>query len=104
MGLFLTAFPSLEARACKVMVRSAQEILRRVQVSDPVLPVGIGLSFGVARVGNVGGGSVKDFTAVGDVVNTAARLQSQAQSGEIVMSEVASIYRCRFARGSGSRG
>ena len=87
MGLFLTAFPSLEARACKVMVRSAQEILRRVQVSDPVLPVGIGLNFGVARVGNVGGGSVKDFTAVGDVVNTAARLQSQAQSGEIVMSD-----------------
>jgi adenylate cyclase len=87
MGLFLTAFPSLEARACRVMVRSAQEILRRVQSSDLVLPVGIGLHFGVARVGNVGGGSVKDFTAVGDVVNTAARLQSHAQSGEIVVSD-----------------
>jgi adenylate cyclase len=87
MGLFLTAFPSLEGAACRVMVRSAQEILQRVQVSDPVLPVGIGLNFGIARVGNVGGGSVKDFTAVGDVVNTAARLQSHAQSGEIVMSD-----------------
>jgi len=87
MGLFLTAFPSLEGTACRAMVRSAREILQRVQVSDPVLPVGIGLNFGVARVGNVGGGSVKDFTAVGDVVNTAARLQSHAQSGEIVMSD-----------------
>src|SRR5437763_638729 len=90
MGLFLTAFPLLETRACSVMVRSAQEILRRVQVSDPVLPVGIGLNFGVARVGNVGGGSVKDFTAVGDVVNTAARLQAHAHPGEIVMS--AAVY------------
>jgi adenylate cyclase len=90
MGLFLTAFPSLEAKACRVMVLSAGEILRRVQVSDPALPVGIGLNFGVARVGNVGGGSVKDFTAVGDVVNIAARLQAHAQAGEIVMS--AAVY------------
>jgi adenylate cyclase len=51
------------------------------------LPVGIGLNFGMARVGNVGVGNVKDFTAVGDVVNTAARLQACASAGEIVMSE-----------------
>ena len=87
MGLFLTAFPSLGSKACSVMVGGAEEILRRVQLSDAVLPLGIGVNFGVARVGNVGGGSVKDFTAVGDVVNTAARLQSHAQSGEIVMSD-----------------
>jgi adenylate cyclase len=35
----------------------------------------------------VGSGDVKDFTALGDVVNTAARLQAQAQPGQIVMSE-----------------
>jgi adenylate cyclase len=87
MGLFLTAFPSLEAKACEVMVRSAEEILWRLRLADPVLPVGIGLNFGLARVGNVGGGPVKDFTAVGDVVNTAARLQSHANPGEIVMSD-----------------
>jgi adenylate cyclase len=41
----------------------------------------------MARVGNVGAGVVKDFTAVGDVVNTAARLQDAASAGEIVVSE-----------------
>ncbi len=48
--------------------------------------LGVGLDFGPAFVGNVGSGDVKDFTAIGDVVNTAARLQAAAGSGEIVMS------------------
>lgn len=85
MGLFLTSFPTLAggARACGVMVGSARELLARL---DP-LPVGVGLHYGVARVGNVGDGAVKDFTAVGDVVNTASRLQACAGPGEIVMSD-----------------
>jgi adenylate cyclase len=41
---------------------------------------------GVASVGNVGKGQIKDFTAVGDVVNTAARLQSCALASQIVLS------------------
>jgi adenylate cyclase len=53
---------------------------------EPWVEVGVGLDFGTAFVGNVGAGEVKDFTAVGDVVNTAARLQSAAGGGEIVMS------------------
>lgn len=48
--------------------------------------LGIGLDLGTAHVGNVGAGQVKDFTAIGDVVNTAARLQSVARSGQIVAS------------------
>jgi adenylate cyclase len=52
----------------------------------PWVELGIGLDFGTAYVGNVGAGEVKDFTAIGDVVNTAARLQAAAASGEIVMS------------------
>jgi adenylate cyclase len=47
----------------------------------------VGLDIGRAFVGNVGAGEVKDFTALGDVVNTAARLQSAADAGQIVMSE-----------------
>lgn len=52
----------------------------------PWIELGIGLDFGRAYVGNVGSGEVKDFTAIGDVVNTAARLQAAAASGEVVMS------------------
>jgi adenylate cyclase len=50
------------------------------------LEIGIGLDYGKALVGNVGSGEVKDFTAIGDVVNTAARLQSAAASDEILVS------------------
>ena len=87
MALFLPAFPSLREKACDVMVHSAVEILRRLAEEEPALPVGVGANFGVARVGNVGGGSVKDFTAVGDVVNTAGRLEGFAQPGQIVISD-----------------
>lgn len=52
----------------------------------PWVKLGIGLDYGAAFVGNVGSGDVKDFTAIGDVVNTAARLQAAAASGEILMS------------------
>jgi class 3 adenylate cyclase len=51
-------------------------------VGDQVMALDLGSAF----VGNVGSGGVKDFTAIGDVVNTAARLQAAAASGEIVMS------------------
>jgi adenylate cyclase len=49
------------------------------------LNVGIGIASGEEFVGNVGGGGYKDFTAVGDVTNTAARLTSVARDGEIIV-------------------
>jgi adenylate cyclase len=55
--------------------------------SEPWLRLGVGLDLGPAYVGNVGSGDVKDFTALGDVVNTAARLQAAARPGQIVISE-----------------
>jgi adenylate cyclase len=72
------------------LVRDARELLGAVGYGsehEPWLPLGIGLDVGEAFVGNVGSGQVKDFTALGDVVNTASRLQSSAQPGQIVMSE-----------------
>ncbi|MEA2307794.1 MAG: adenylate cyclase, partial [Thermoleophilaceae bacterium] len=64
------------------MLRDATEL---VGSAGPAL--GVGLDVGTAYVGNVGAGDVKDFTALGDVVNTASRLQSAAEGGQIVLSE-----------------
>ena len=49
--------------------------------------MGVGIDFGEAFVGNIGERALYDFTAVGDVVNTASRLQGEAAGGEIVISE-----------------
>ncbi len=74
MALFIPAFRSLRERTCEVMVDAAREFLLLIGQTTPdqdSLPVGVGLTYGMARVGNVGAGEVKDFTAIGDVVNTA---------------------------------
>jgi adenylate cyclase len=41
---------------------------------------------GRSFVGTVGEGDARDFTALGDTVNTAARLTSLAEAGEILVS------------------
>jgi adenylate cyclase len=72
------------------MLRDARDLLTAVGYgsdADPWLRLGVGLDVGRAYVGNVGSREVKDFTALGDVVNTAARLQSSATAGQIVLSE-----------------
>jgi adenylate cyclase len=55
------------------------------------IPVGIGVHTGVAFVGSVGDKGVTDFTALGDAVNTAARLASAAAAGEVLVSTAASF-------------
>jgi adenylate cyclase len=49
--------------------------------------IGIAVNSGLAYVGNVGREHVVDFTALGDTVNTAARLASSAGAGEVLMSD-----------------
>jgi adenylate cyclase len=51
------------------------------------LQVGAGIATGEAFVGNVGEGTVADFTVLGDTVNVAARLQGAAAPGEILVTE-----------------
>ena len=48
------------------------------------LEVGIGLNTGVVMAGAVGGGGRLEYTVIGDAVNVAQRLQSEAQGGEVV--------------------
>ena len=46
----------------------------------------VGVATGPALVGNVGSDEVRSFTAIGDTVNLAARLQAQAEIGRVVVS------------------
>ena len=92
MAFFVPAF---QPEQQKTAMDAASAILRGVGYgsesdNEPWLPVGIGINFGEAYVGKVGTGEVNDFTALGDTVNTAARLQGHAKAGEVVVSE--SIY------------
>lgn len=92
MALYL---PDIQRRVSReqvpaLMVDHAYSLLRAVGYGSPDGPfveVGIGLDVGEAFVGNIGERSVFDFTAVGDVVNTASRLQAEAAGGEIVLSQ-----------------
>jgi adenylate cyclase len=50
------------------------------------LDVGIGLNTGIVMAGAIGGGGRLEYTVIGDAVNVAQRLQSEASGGEIVAS------------------
>jgi adenylate cyclase len=77
----------------RLAVDAAQELLLQTGHKNPTgpwAPIGIGVHTGVAFVGAVGSSDgMVDVTALGDAVNIAARLASQAKAGEILVSETA---------------
>jgi adenylate cyclase len=78
------AGPNYVRRTLKVAQHLARVMARQE------IPVGIGVHSGVAYFGAMGtADGLTDISAIGDEVNTAARLASKAAAGEIIVSEQA---------------
>lgn len=73
------------------MLKGAEELSEKSLVKYGVkVTFGIGINYGTAVVGNIGATFRMEYTAIGDTVNTAQRLESNAKPGQILISE--SVY------------
>jgi len=89
IGLFIPGFSGAD-HAAKA-IAAGRAILRAAGRTDAspsgAIPVGAAVHTGIAYVGSLGSSAqISDFTAIGDSVNTTARLASLAQAGELLVS------------------
>jgi len=86
LALFIPGFAGAD-HAAKAFA-AARGLLEEIgkSGSEPRIPVGVGVHTGRSFVGSVGEGDARDFTAVGDTVNSASRLCDLAGAGEILIS------------------
>ncbi len=95
MALFLPGVSGPDYR--RVATHAALDLAD--SVND--VPIGVAANAGIAFVGNVGSGTVVDFTALGDAVNVGARLQEHAAPGEVVLAD--ELYRLVATERPGAR-
>jgi len=92
MALF--GVPYAREDAASNAVIAAIEMQRRmIRVNEDLtalglseIAIGIGINTGTATVGYIGSRDRTDYTAIGDTVNLAARLEKQAGAGQIIIS------------------
>jgi adenylate cyclase len=90
IGIFVPSMAGL--RHARRAIDAALDLLGRTGHgvnTRPWVPVGVGVNTGLAYVGAVGEGPDTELTAMGDSVNTTARLASAAGAGEILVTGTA---------------
>ena len=93
MAVFNSPFdlPDYEYKAvCAAMdiVKGGQELEKvLLEKHGRSVGFGVGVNVGPAVVGNVGCEFRMDYTAIGDTVNTAARLEANAKKGQVLISD-----------------
>jgi len=84
-------FENHAARASKAAVEMQQAHnklkMRWIAMGYPGIELGIGINSGEVVMGNIGCEQRTDFTVIGDNVNIAARLCSNAKPGQILVTE-----------------
>jgi len=80
---------ALAAVRCALSMRAAHQELRAVWKSEglPDPDVGIAVHTGHCFVGPIGGETLASYTAIGDDVNLAARLEGEAGGGDVLVSQ-----------------
>ena len=77
----------LACKAAMDMMASSQALGEELQEKyGHTISFGVGIHMGPAVIGNIGAPQRMDYTAIGDTVNTASRLESNAPGGKILIS------------------
>ncbi|HEU5463529.1 MAG TPA: adenylate/guanylate cyclase domain-containing protein, partial [Candidatus Binatia bacterium] len=80
-------YPDHSRRAIQAAHELADELKALSERVHLPLKASMGIATGFAHVGRLGSDDSKDYTAIGDVVNLAARLQGKAGAAEILVAE-----------------
>jgi class 3 adenylate cyclase len=80
-----TRQPDHALRAARAAL-GMQRAVEQAAVQEPGWPLfRVGVNTGPALVGNIGSAELRSFTAIGDTVNLAARLEGLAEVGQVVI-------------------